>query len=373
MSKRRRIIEGKWGCESCGSKEILGRHKVCPNCGNPRDAAGQESTFDFGQSKAGAPSTSKTVDDSEALELAAAGVDWYCPYCESGNRGDGNICVQCGADRSTHTSSNTEPHKSEEPPVKKASILTLGALVSGFVVCAGCCGLGFWGSQTQPVKGQVSKVAWTHTIEVEQFQPAQKEGWREELAEHPSKPPVNGQGEVAGVQNIRDCTQKLHSHRSVADGEEEVCRDVASEYECGVEESCTISDLGNGFAEEVCEESVQYCTQYEEVCSIETKYRQEPIYKEWCVYDTMTWVKLEPRSKSGEDSAPVWPDVSELRLIRETRSSTYSVHFQVKVDGESHDWEYKPESESDFVVWPLGEEAELEINNFGNIGFPGSL
>ena len=32
-----RIVEGRWNCQYCQTKEILGRHQSCPNCGRPRD------------------------------------------------------------------------------------------------------------------------------------------------------------------------------------------------------------------------------------------------------------------------------------------------------------------------------------------------
>ncbi|MEQ1504709.1 MAG: hypothetical protein ABMB14_20895, partial [Myxococcota bacterium] len=86
----RRIIEGTWDCTSCDRVGILGRHKICPSCGNPREQ--RESTFDFGQ-------RAPEVRDAELVDLARAGRDWFCPQCNTGNRGDGAVCKQCGGAR----------------------------------------------------------------------------------------------------------------------------------------------------------------------------------------------------------------------------------------------------------------------------------
>ena len=49
MATRTRIIEGTWTCTSCQTPGILGRHKKCTQCGNPREETGGESHFDFGE------------------------------------------------------------------------------------------------------------------------------------------------------------------------------------------------------------------------------------------------------------------------------------------------------------------------------------
>src|SRR5215217_4952294 len=82
MAKRTRIIEGTWNCTSCDAKDILARHKRCPNCNNPRELTGDESDFDFGEVDAeSGKSLREGVTDDKALEIAGAGEDWFCAFC----------------------------------------------------------------------------------------------------------------------------------------------------------------------------------------------------------------------------------------------------------------------------------------------------
>ena len=100
MAKRIRIIEGTWTCTSCGTQGILGRHKKCTVCNNPRELTGQESEFEFGEVD---PTTGKSlregVTDEKALDMAAAGEDWFCAFCNASNRGDAPRCKHCSAER----------------------------------------------------------------------------------------------------------------------------------------------------------------------------------------------------------------------------------------------------------------------------------
>src|SRR5438874_1615676 len=94
-----RIIEGTWSCTSCGARDIKARHKSCPGCGNPREQSGSESQFDFGEKTAEGALVRESVSEASALELAAAGADWFCAYCAASNRGDETRCRTCSAER----------------------------------------------------------------------------------------------------------------------------------------------------------------------------------------------------------------------------------------------------------------------------------
>lgn len=159
----------------------------------------KKADFDFAQQRVGGASTAQTVTDIEGLEIVAAGADCFCPYCESVNRGSGNICVQCGADRTTCCDEN--PVSRDESPGQPSRKSIFLGLTSGFFFfdCAGCCCLGYRATQPEPVTGQVNKLAWSHTVEVEEFQPVEKEGGRDEQVEGPSKSAVDGKGEIVGV------------------------------------------------------------------------------------------------------------------------------------------------------------------------------
>src|SRR3712207_8142227 len=45
-----------------------------------------------------------------------------------------------------------------------------------------------------------------------------------------------GTGELAGVENVRDCVRRQRGTRRVADGTERVCRDRTRKVACGTEE-----------------------------------------------------------------------------------------------------------------------------------------
>ena len=74
-----RIIELKWNCNSCDTKGILGRHKVCPECGSPREKG--EMRMDGLESNGDGFNAAPSVTEPELVDLAQAGFDWFCTHC----------------------------------------------------------------------------------------------------------------------------------------------------------------------------------------------------------------------------------------------------------------------------------------------------
>ncbi|MGZ3461728.1 MAG: hypothetical protein ACXU86_24820 [Archangium sp.] len=371
MAKRTRIIEGTWNCTSCDARDIPARHRSCPGCNNPREETGQESEFDFGEVDAvSGRSLREGVTDEKALSAAAAGADWFCDYCGASNRGDATLCRNCRAERSgTSRALSAEPDPTHAPP-PAPPVATKGSghkwlfVVLGVLSCFGACM--FWGSRSHALTGQVTATEWARTVHRETFQRVSRQGWSDELRIVPSRMPVNGQGEVAGVENVRDCLLRQRGTRQVADGTEHVCESRTHRVQCGTEEKCKRQKLGNGYMKEVCEDVPKYCSESYQDCHNRTRYRSEPVYGQSCTYDTYAWTEVDVRQQSGNDSAPRWPELPTGPLDRLRREEKYAVRIGYK-DGGPKEHVLEPQSESAFLAWKKGQSVPLQVNNFGSV------
>ena len=153
------IIELRWNCSSCASKNILGREKECPSCGSPREKGEMVMT---------AEEDAPAVTDAALLELANAGADWFCAHCAAGNRGDRAHCMKCGASRHTvsrapHTPNTRppEPPKYEAPEPPKYESNKSYFVVGGVLVLL--IAFGVWAMQSHTVVGVVARMSWSRT------------------------------------------------------------------------------------------------------------------------------------------------------------------------------------------------------------------
>ncbi|WP_375767740.1 hypothetical protein NR798_39630 [Archangium gephyra] len=373
MAERTRIIEGTWNCTSCDTRDILARHRSCPSCNNPREETGQESEFDFGDVD---PSSGKSrregVTDEKALSAANAGADWFCDYCSASNRGDTPICRNCRAERSATSRALTEgaeePLEPSAPPPppplarqgsRKWLYVGLG-LLAFFGTCM------MWGSRTHGVTGQVTTTEWTRTVHRETFQRVSREGWRSELSTRSPRMPVNGTGEVAGVENIRSCFPRQRGTRQVADGTERVCSTKTRQEKCGTQEKCTRKKMANGYMKETCRDEPKYCSKSYQDCDMRTRYRSEPVFDVSCTYDTYVWQQVDTRVESGRDGAPRWPALEPGAYDRLRREEKYAVHIGYEDDGDGKEHVHEPKSETEFLAWKKGQAVPLEVNNFGS-------
>src|SRR3989338_8296822 len=96
MPVTQELVEGKWDCDECETKGVLGRYKRCLSCGNPRSASElQRIYFDDN-----APAIGLLSEGDRLLHsIDAAGRDWACSFCEGTNRGDSPHCEGCAAPR----------------------------------------------------------------------------------------------------------------------------------------------------------------------------------------------------------------------------------------------------------------------------------
>lgn len=369
-----RIIEGTWRCTSCGALKIKGRHKTCPQCGNPRELTGSETEFDFGETTAEGASTAEAVTDAALLDAANAGADWFCPFCESSNRGDATRCRNCAADREPDARPAPAP---PAPPVLPAASpaparsgaarlgLGCGSLLLGAVtLLAGFC---FWMTRTHETEGTVAARRWSRTVHRETFTRVEKRGWRDELKIASTVMPVSGAGERAGVERLRDCRRRQRGTRKVADGTERVCETKTRQKACGTDRRCRVQDMGNGFAKEVCENETRYCSESYQDCEQRTRYREEPVYGEECAYDTWEWRAADTQSLRGDDGAPRWPAVPQGAHDRVRQEETYAIVFRYRDGGQDKTVELPAKTHDEFEAWKDRDRATLVINNLGQL------
>ncbi|MBT3218165.1 MAG: hypothetical protein HN348_03670 [Proteobacteria bacterium] len=365
MGERKRIIEGTWKCKECGTDKIQGREKICPACGSPREE--KEAKFDFGERSESGASTKASVDDAEGLALAAGGADWTCMYCGGANKNADQQCSVCSAERAEKKKKPApEPEPEPEPEKEEAPEPTdegtggggiLGCGIGGivllvvalFVVCAGVIGV-FWATRTHVSAGSVTNTSWERQIVHERFKDVTKKGWKSEIPSSKPVMPVNGKGERAGAEDIRDCKKKEKKPAG--------CETKKRQVQCGTEEKCTVKDLGNGMAEETCKDVPKYCDEKYEECT-------DAVNEDYCKYDTYEWKEVDKEKASGSNDTPKWPKVDELKKHdRYVKTEKYTISVAY---GEGEKADYNPTTEADFVKWKKGQSAVVTVNNMGKV------
>lgn len=306
-----------WDCKFCGSKKLLAKSQPkCPNCGASQD-----------------PSWRYFPSDDE-MQVAQGhqvlGANLICPACEAINAADALFCTNCGsplagaqeaprvqsvvvppggfagetlAERRAREQGEREvgddvgeaalgdrlaiapPPRSSTPrsPARSGSasrrpnpviagvrwlLAAWWRWATGLVAIAGLVlALFLW---THDVNVTVIGHDWERTIRVEEFRQVSESDW---------------EGSVPSGAYGVSCSRQQRSTRQVPDGE-----------------SCSTSmvnvDNGDGTFSR---ESRKTCT---------TKYRDEPVYDDWCRYTVDRWVFKRAAVAQGAalTPAPYWPD-----------------------------------------------------------------
>jgi hypothetical protein len=330
--------------------------------------------FDFGAPTASGGSTRETVRDPALLAQARVGADWFCGFCRAGNPGDAAACNACGAPREEKPLGPPPVRAAvglppSPPPRRGRGCLRVFALGCGALAAllAGLVGLGVWGGRSREHDGRVVDRTWKREIVRERFTAVVREGWQDELRARAAVMPVRGLGEVAGLERIRDCTRRERGTRKVEDGTREVCEDRSRRVECGTEERCRTRDLGNGFAEEVCEDVPRYCDESYRDCREETRYREEPVYGVSCRYDTWEWQEAGAAVEQGRDDEPRWPGVELSARDRGRRRETYEAVVEYHVRGKARRHTVRLSGAEDYTAWSPGQPVTVEATNFGDV------
>lgn len=407
-----RIIELTWRCTSCGTKDIRGRHKTCPECGSPREK-GEMNMDGLNTDRDGdGYNDAATVTDPELLDLATAGYDWFCTHCESGNRGDGAACSNCGAPRygerkedhpdlpprpkapkarpisesfpkARPASFEPEPDFEPRPSGDKQPYWVLGVCVAAILAVF----LAVWANQTHDVTGETSKMEWSRSVTVEAWVPFTERAWQHRASERAEVPPVGGRGERAGYTLVPgSCREEHYEDEKYQCGTREVSYDCSTSHTESYQGTCTRSesytcgetcrDNGNGFATcspKHCTRSVSYsCTKTRRVRDPKTchrdvpKYCERPIYKDKCTYTSQKWVEVRKPTLSGQGKNMAWPEVSLGALERASRSSEYQVTWVYEDKGKKDTFN-RVMPESDYLGWEIGQPVYMKVTRLGAV------
>lgn len=335
---------GKWDCTRCGQKDISGKEKRCPSCGDPRE----QHELDAMRPPDEAAFETAAIAEPEELALAKDGPDWSCGYCGTNNRASSPICESCGADRD----GKRPPTEKQPAPKKKPRSLGMWLL----------CGFGVlvlliaWCTIDHDEDGQVVALKWEHTTTLQRWQDVSRGDWRADLRERAGTPPRAGKGEVAGV-SIVGCHPKHHHDEQYACGTENYT--TTESYSCGSTQSCSSRSNGNGSYTRTCTSRPKSCTR--SVTKSRTKYCSQPVYRDWCDYVTQAWVDVRAEVVRGDGHeglrfAEIAPSGD---LERAAQRGDYTVSFSYGEDGEVY---VKSMARGDYDSWRYGDRVLVSVD-----------
>lgn len=286
------VYEMLWNCEYCSATKLLGKtHRHCPQCGAAQD-----------------PSARYFPPEAEKIAVkdhVYFGVDWECANCQTPNSNASAFCGNCGSPKDgagrvalAHEKPDEEPPPAPEPQQGGGSMgKKLGCCMIFVIGALGLlCALSmFWTkSSTLTVSGHT----WERTIQIDQYGPNSESDWCDDLP--------------SGAYDVRE-SDKQRDVEKVPDGEDCITKNV---------------DDGDGTFHQ------------EEECT--PRYREEPIYDEWCRYTVDSWAQARVARAAGSDLSPSWPESGAKTCAKErtgceregARGETYTVTF--RGEGDSH-------------------------------------
>lgn len=384
-----RILEGRWDCEDCGRTGIGGIPKSCPGCGAGRDPINQPSETPYLDGDA-----TDITGTSVAAELGTR-PDRICDHCGQANHADASSCRGCGqaldvtdetvptrtytgirhhipkitgrrptsstssssrtgsAGRSTFASARTATARAVAPAARALGTPARRAAAGGVAVVALVAVV--WVSwafafATKPVTVEVTDLAWSRGVEVEEFRTLQKSSF---------DPP--------GDARIHRSYQAVHHHRQVPDGYATETRSRQVAYSSTCTRSVTV-DNGNGTFSQRTES--YSCTQYrsETYTTQVQQYRSEPVYRTKYDFEIDRWVTDFFFTVDDSDAElPYWPEMipaarADKHRVGDERTQTYTATL---TNGD-RDHEQHPALD----VWldlDVGDELVAHVNRSGKI------
>lgn len=288
MSQESNVYEMLWDCKFCGTTKLLAKsQKFCPVCGAAQD-----------------PKTQYFPSDDEKVAVKDhrfVGADLICGSCGTPNSASSEYCTQCGAPlanaqaveagQSRMAAAGERFDTGEKRDIVKEQMeadlararaaeqrqqaarrrpLIIGAVIAVVVIIIGV--IAFLMSTTQ-AGVLVTGHSWERVINIEDYGPRAESAWRDQV-------PVNyNAGSLT-------CSRRQRDTRQVPDGEE--CRNVQV-------------NQGDGtFRQE------RQCT---------TRYRDEPIYDDWCAFTVDRWAVARTVKAEGDslDDNIAWPQTNITR------------------------------------------------------------
>ena len=354
-----RIIEGVWDCPYCGTTDIGGLTKHCPECGHPQDKG---TKFRMG--------TKKHYLSDDEIESVGTSPDWACDYCGSLNNAKYIYCSNCGASRekgnkdyfqlrdaehekanpankdnddlrgkdqnfgvsSKNTTSVCDEKEEESSKISGMKYLLFenkykiaSAIAATLAVILIILGL-FTIFSPKQYSGVVSDKSWERSIDIEQYKTLRESDWYL----------------PAGGRLVYTATE-IRSYQSVLDHYETRSRQVSYQVQDGYDIS--YSDNGNGTFTE--HQTPRYRTEYKTEYYQEPVYRQEPVYDTKYYYDIDRWVYGRSIKTSGKDDEPYWGHVKlQEQERRGKKHEKYLMCVNVNKKNNTKTYKYKcPEDE----------------------------
>ncbi|MEJ5201646.1 MAG: zinc ribbon domain-containing protein, partial [Anaerolineales bacterium] len=202
-----------WVCPNCKTRNP-GDQKTCSSCGSP-----QPENVAFEQDI-----EQKLLEDEKKIEQAKADADVHCGFCGTRNSATATVCVQCGGDlkegkkrisgqivgafQSGGVQKQTQcpncgeinppnaqtcqkcggplaeisqPTAIPTPPVKQKRTIAIILALAALFLCGMLILLGINLFSKSELVGTVRSVGWERAIEIEQFGPVTRQGWKDEI------------------------------------------------------------------------------------------------------------------------------------------------------------------------------------------------
>ena len=275
-----KTYEMLWDCQFCGTTKNLGKtHRFCPNCGAPQN-----------------PDSRYYPSDEEKVAVEDhkfVGVDVTCPACSQLNSADAQFCQQCGSPVAEGAKARTIDEETKREggifessgsrdivqeqfvaEMERVGVKTkekekrggtnFKALAIIGAIIAAIAGIGYVLNLTEQATVVAESHSWERTVEVDEYREFTTMSWRD------SRP----SGDNMSI-DLGSCTRKQRSTKQIPDGQ--TCKTVRK-------------DQGDGTYRESRE-----CT---------TKYRDEPVYDDWCRWRGNHWEESYSRTTSGKGLSP---------------------------------------------------------------------
>jgi hypothetical protein len=363
---RKGTFQMLWDCPQCGRQKNLGvDHRHCPGCGQVQE----ESLRYF-------PKPGERVP----TKFRGRSPDVECDHCGTPNSSADNNCINCGASLSgtkpVHVRASIPEHAGEkgadakrdwdarkareraaqvahqQPETRRSRAqararraaraptslgvddveeglhvsrfrpdrrhAVVGAVVVLFAFVMTCV---FWKKEAIV---EVQGHTWERRVAIERYASYDDEDWCSSMP-----------GDAYSVSR----RSEVHHHDRVPDGED--CHTEAG----SCTETCRNVDNGNGSFSVDCTKT---CSPDRRVC--ETKYRDDPVYRDKCSYTVDRWRTDRDATAKGSrlSPAPSWPE-PKFRQCTGTRigcerlggrAATYKVHFVAPSEEQAFECEY---------------------------------
>ena len=360
------VREGRWDCQYCATKGILGRHKTCMVCFAARPAG----------TRFYLPTDSAAVTDAELLGYAQKGPDWVCAFCSTSNPADVRICRSCQSERSVDA--HTQEIKTYEPgdapqagdmaldppapeaeterdrtdiirsgsrPKRNSRLIGIGVLL---LVCL--FGAIFASRFLIPndVSAALSRVEWERTVEIEELRTVTESDWT-----------------LPSNAILIDQEEQIRTYDEVISGYVTEYREVPESVYVGDRDYvCGQRDLGNGFFEDViCSEPIYETTYRTEAVDVPV-YESVPVYDTFYTYEIDKWTLSRTERVTGADQGAYWPETSLGEFEREGERYENYVAVFTSANGETYRLDLP------YQRWAsLGIERryDLDVNAFGEV------